>query len=302
MDFSALKKTKKLYALSFEKWQLATKISAEKYLESEQNYFKFEAEPDLAKKLELLEGCREFLQAQFRTLDPTAHIQGLKKFWELPFGLELLSAWFEWVTEGSRDGCLKVTVRENSEKVFNMIHRVLSEMKGESWDRKFEEASNNSQAKFGNDTMCRIFLIRDLARTWKNSAEKILFLEGEDEISNMSKQPFIHVLSVSQLGAGDFDDKLKISLRVGNTIIFDDITLLDALAGLIQVIFVFNLMYPIDCDDMFQFIQRIMLAFGPTDGARNKQGKIRKPFLDFQCAVGKIMLETKKAEVVKKFI
>ena len=280
------------------------KISPENYRQSEQNYFKFENEEDVDKKLELLDQCREFLQVQFRTMDPTNHIQGLKKFWEQPFGLDLLSAWFEWVTNGSRDGCLKKTVAENSEMVFSMIKRVLSDMKGESWDKKFEEVLNNSHSNFGNDTESRIFLIRDLARTWKNQPEKILFYEGEDDLSKMSKQPFIHVIRVSQLGAGDsdYDYKLKISLRVGNTIIFDDISLVDAFSGLIQVIFSFNLMYPVEADDMFQFVQRIMASFGPTDGARNKSGKIRKPFLDFQCAVGKIMLETRNADVVKKLI
>ena len=138
LDFSATKKTKKMYALSHEKWHLATKISPENYRQSEQNYFKFENEEDVDKKLELLDQCREFLQVQFRTMDPTNHIQGLKKFWEQPFGLDLLSAWFEWVTNGSRDGCLKKTVAENSEMVFSMIKRVLSDMKGESWDKKFE--------------------------------------------------------------------------------------------------------------------------------------------------------------------
>ena len=280
------------------------KISPENYRQSEQNYFKFENEEDVDKKLELLDQCREFLQVQFRTMDPTNHIQGLKKFWEQPFGLDSLSAWFEWVTNGSRDGCLKKTVAENSEMVFSMIKRVLSDMKGESWDKKFEEVLNNSHSNFGNDTESRIFLIRDLARTWKNQPEKILFYEGEDDLSKMSKQPFIHVIRVSQLGAGysDYDYKLKISLRVGNTIIFDDISLVDAFSGLIQVIFSFNLMYPVEADDMFQFVQRIMASFGPTDGARNKSGKIRKPFLDFQCAVGKIMLETRNADVVKKLI
>ena len=107
-----------MYALSYEKWNLATKISPENYRKSEENYFKLEIEEDLDKKLELLDLCREFLQVQFRTLDPTDHIQGLKKFWEKPFGLHLLSAWFEWVTNGSRDGCLKTTVAGNSELVF----------------------------------------------------------------------------------------------------------------------------------------------------------------------------------------
>ena len=54
LDFSATKKTKKMYALLHEKWHLATKISPENYKQSELNYFKLEQEEDLDKKLELL--------------------------------------------------------------------------------------------------------------------------------------------------------------------------------------------------------------------------------------------------------
>ena len=120
-------------------------------------------EEDLEKKKNMLEDCREFLQIKFRTLDPGSHIQSLKTFWEMPHGPEMLSAWFEWVTtDGSRDGCLRVTIEENFESVFKMIQSFLSDIKGEVWDHKFEEVCNNAQANNGNEVMIKIFLLIDL--------------------------------------------------------------------------------------------------------------------------------------------
>ena len=302
LDFSSSKKSKKLYALVPEKWHLASKILPEHYKKSEEAYWKFDLEVDCEKKKEMFEDCREFLQVQFRTMDPGTHIQSLRSFWELPHGPELLSAWFEWVTSGSRDGCLRDTITKNYENVFNMVYAVLSEMKGEAWDKKFEEEDNNSKAKFGNETMTKIFLLRELAKTWKNHAEKIIFIEGEDDIAKISKQPFLHVMKVAQTGEEDYDERIRISLRVGNTIVFDDVTFVGALASLIEVIFVFNLMYPAVADDIFQFVQRILANFGPADGARNEQGKIKKTFIEFQCAIGRIMMDNKTAKHVKMYV
>ena len=221
----------------------------------------------------------------------------------MPHGPRMLSASFEWVTlEGSRDGCLKETVEGNSKSVFSMIQTFLSDKKGEAWDLKFEEVANTSQANYGNDIMIKVFLIRDLARTWKNQAEKIIFVEGEDDITKVSNQPFIHILKVAQVGETDYDEKIHISVRIGNTLVFDDVTLIVALASMIQLAFVFHLMYPSGADDIFQFAQRILANFGPTDGARNAQGKVKKHFIDFQISIGKMMVENRKGEVVKMFL
>ena len=302
MDFSSTQKTKKLYALVPERWHLASKIPPAKYRETEEAYLKMEEEDDCQKKISMLASCREFLAIQFRTMDIVAHIQSMNKFWQMPHGPQLLSACFEWVTNGSRDGSLKFTITQNFDNVFNMVHAVLSDMKGHVWDTKYEEEENNSMVKFGNDTMTKIFLLRDLAKTWKNNAEELIFIEGTDDISKISSQPFLHVSKVAQLGEGDFDERVHISLRVGNTVVFDDISLIGGLASLIEISFVFNLMYPVMADDAFQFVQRLLGNFGPADGARNEKGKIKKCFIDFQCSIGRIMIDRNNAKSVKTFI
>ena len=221
----------------------------------------------------------------------------------MPAGPEMLSAWFEWLTvEGSRDSSLKRTVEENSKSVFGMIETYLSQMKGEAWNLKLEEVTNNTQATFGNDVMIKVFLLRDLAKTWKNEPEKLIYIEGVDDLNKVSKQPFIHVLRVNQLGEADFEERLNISVRIGNTMVFNDISLHVALSSIIELSFVFNLMFPPGCDDMFQFTQRILANFGPSDGARNLQGKVKKNFLDFQIAMGKMIIDGRKGEVIKLFM
>ena len=301
LDFSTSRKTKRLYALVPERWHLASKISPADFRESEDAFKQLEMEEDCDKKIGLLDACRDYLQIQFRTMDPANHVKSFKNFWGVPHGPMLLSACFEWATGGSRDGSLRETMVQNSDSVFNMVLTVLSEMKGEAWFKKFEEEENSNEAKFGNETMTRINILRDLAKTWKNQAELILFVEGVDDISKISNQPFLHVATNRQIGEGDFDEKINISLRVGTTIVFDDVSLVGGLASLIELIFVFNLMYPPKSDDTFQFIQRILGNFGPSDGARNEQGKIKKCFIDFQCTIGRLMMDRKKAKSVKTF-
>ena len=302
MDFSSCRKSKKVYALDPEKWHLASKISPQNYKISEEAYLKFAEEHDVDGKKEKMVDCREFLQVQFRTKDPSAHIHSLQKFWEMPHGPKLLSEQFEWVTNGSRDGCLLETIKNNADTVFGMVRAYLSELRGVAFEKKFDEVSHASKTKLGNDSLLRIFLLRELACTWKNVASSFIFIEEEDDLGKLSKQPFIHVMKVAQTGEGDFDVKLRISVRVGNTVVFDDMSLLGAVASLLEIIFVFNLHYPGGADDIFQFCQRILANFGPTDGARNDLGKVKKNFIEFQCCIGRLMMEKNQAESVKMFV
>ena len=302
MDFSA-KKRKRCYGLSSERWYSGSKVSAEEFKQSEENFGKIALEDDVEKKLELLNSSRVFLAVKFRTCDPAAHFHSLQPFWGMPFGPDMLSNQFEWASlEGSRDGSLKKTIEKNTTSTFNMVVRYLADKKGELWAKKYDEVYQNSRAHYGNSIMARVFLLRELAKSWKNSPEKLVFIEGEDDLSKVSNQPFIHVLKMNQTGEGDYDERLCISVRIGTTLIFNDVTLTGALASVIELAFVFNLMFPKDADDIFQFVQRILANYGPVDGARNAIGKVKKPFVDFQCAVGQMIVDSDKGEVRKMFV
>ena len=120
-------------------------------------------------------------------------------------------------------------------------------------------------------------------------------------MNKASSQPFIHVLKVNQTGEADFDEALVISVRVGSTTVFDDVSLSQGLAAVIQLCFVFNMMYPNSADEIFNFVQRLLAKFGPSDGARNMKGQLKKRFVDFQCELSSIIM-LEKSDTVKKLL
>ena len=59
----------------------------------------------------------------------------------------------------------------------------------------------------------------------------------------------------------------------------------EALAGLIQVFFCFNLFLMPEVDGLLQFIERFLFSFGNSDGARNKRNAVKKGYRDFEVKV-----------------
>jgi hypothetical protein len=256
---------------------------------SEQEYQKLVGETDLGVKKDILEKAREYLQVQFRTLEVGSHIYSLKDFWVLPDGLFLVSFWFEWVTGGSKEGWLSATVQRNLEPVLVVVSEILIDKKGELWRNRFEEAVNNAEANNGNKTMVWVFLIREWSRMYKEKAQRVIFIEGEDQIQDMSKQPFIHIRRVAQPGE-DYDQKVVVSVMCGNTLVFEDVGFGAALACIVEISFIFNLSYDKDADSTLNFIQRILAGFGETDGARNEKGKVKSSYISFEREFGKLMV------------
>ena len=303
LDFSA-KKPRKFYAVSPEKWYLGSKISEEDYAISEAKFFEIDKAGDgnLVKMVECLEQGRVYLQIKFRNEDPSTHVKKLKCFWKMPHGPELLSRYFEWLVEGSRDSNLAFSIEDHIDPVLKMTARILGDKKGDGWNLQLVEMENNCRMKNGNDTLVNVFIIRELAKSWKNPPEKLIFIQGEDDIQNASQQPYIHVLKIDQRGENDYEEAIVISVRVGTTTIFDEVSLTQGLAAVIQLCFVFHLMYPNEADDIFNFVQRILAKFGPSDGAKNMKGKVKKRFVDFQCDLSNIVLLEKSGTVHKMFV
>ena len=44
--------------------------------------------------------------------------------------------------------------------------------------------------------MKKVFIIRELAKSSDNDPEKLFFIEGEDDIKNISEQPYIYIVKV----------------------------------------------------------------------------------------------------------
>ena len=302
LEFSN-KKPRKFYAVSSEKWYMGSKISQEDFDASEAAFLAIvEAGEDIEKILACLEDARVFVQIQFRSEDPSAHITKNRIFWKMPYGPKLLSNHFEWLVDGSRDGDLAFSIEDHIDMVLNMTAQILGDKKGKDWINQLEEVQNNSRTRNGNEIMSRVFIIRELAKSWKNNPAKLIFVEGEDSMSNVSSQPYVNILRVDQTGEGDYDEAIVVSVRVGTTTIFDGVSLTQGLAAVIQLCFVFHLLYPSDTDEIFNFVQRLLAKFGPSDGAKNIKGQLKKRFVDFQCALSDILLLQKSGTVRKLFV
>ena len=109
-------------------------------------------------------------------------------------------------------------------------------------------------------------------------------------------------MKVNRFGEGDFEEGIVISVKVGAITIFEDVSLSEGLAAVIQLCFVFHLCHPVDCDETFNFVQRLMAKFGPSEGAKNLKGQLRKKFVDFQCALADVVLLEKNGTLQKMFV
>ena len=302
VDFSTKKQPRKFYGISPEKWNLAKKLSKKEYEKGAEAFAQLEIADSLEAMEEILQRSREFIQIFFRTVDPCTHIRKLSSFWKMPHGIKLLNMWFEWIVDGSKDGDLTKSIEDHMDAVMRMVENYLSLKKGESWIKKLAEVGSDSRLRFGNSLLLEIFLIRELAKFWGNKGEKLIFVDGQDDLKNMSTQPFVHAVKISQTGEGDFEDSFVFSVRIGSSLVFEGVSLTQGLAAIVQLSFVFNLLYPVPADDIFNFTQRVLACFGPVDGARNAKNQVKKNFVDFQCYMGNFMLQEKKAKLQKMFI
>ena len=249
----------------------------------------------------ILDSGRIFLQAEFRNQDPSTHIAKIKEFWSKPQGLLLLSNHFEWLVDGSDGGNLSLNIKANIDRAIGITVQVLSNKKDRKWKETLDEVKVTAQGRNGNAIMYYVYVIRELAKYWKNSPEKVIFIQGEDDTVQVSDQPYLHIVKIDNFGEDGFEEAILISVKVGAVTLFDNVSLVDGLAAVIQVCFVFHLLFPKDADETFNFIQHVLAKFGPRDGANNMKGQLKKKFIDFQCALADIVL-MEEEDVVKKML
>ena len=89
-------------------------------------------------------------------------------------------------------------------------------------------------------------------------------------------------IQIANTAEAEFEEAILLNLRIGEKLIFSDVSFTDAFAGLIQLIFSLNLEFPEDADDFCQFLQRILCNFGNIEGARNKKNTVKKNYRDFE--------------------
>ena len=307
LDFTA-KKVKRCYGICPERWFTAKKITQANYDASQAMFEKLAEvnEGDYAALSNALSKAREYIQIAFRTQDPSQHVRTLSLFWEGQNGLASLNLWFDWITGGTG---LYPSAKQYADIIskkldvnMKIVEKVLLEEKNEDFEEDVRRSETDSQKKYGIKIMHYIFLLRELCNHWKNHREKFVFIEGVDLLKDISSQPYLHVVMLEQFGIADFPESIAISVRVGNTVVFENVSLSEGLAAVLQVTFAFNLLYGDQVDDIFNYLQRILAKFGPIDGARNKKNQLKKCFVDFQCTLGKLVLQENGGKVQRVFI
>ena len=276
------KMKKKGYCISGEKWIIDTGATRKEKEEAKKEFKRFSDADSIKEKREVLMNAVVFIQKQFREMEPSQTVEDLSSFWE--GGPQIMSDWFEWLVGGSKDGSLAATASLQMIKVLNITEKYIIDKRGEEFEKELNRLNEEVRGVNGDSTMYQVFLIRDLAKLFKNKPEKFVFNDGKDDKKSGpdEKYPNIYITKQNTFGEGDFEEKIVLNLRIGDKIIWKDVSLPEALAGVIQIFFSFNMLYPVDLDDILQFTERIVCNFGSDDGARNPKNNVKKSFRDFQ--------------------
>ena len=276
-------KGKKVYGVKAEKYNYGLNASKAE-METARDHFKKLHEVDsLEEKKQILTIARAFIQNRMRTLQPSQAVEDLASFWAS--GPEVLSYWFEWIVGGSKDGNLSTSVDLQMDKVMNIIEQYILFKKGSDYEKDIQGVRELVELHHGNDSWFKLFLLRDLGKLFRNKSEKLVFVDGEDDINSgpNEQQPNIFVTKQNVIGEDEYDEKVSIKLRIGLKVVFDDISFSQALAGCIQLYFCFHSYYPEECDDLYHVVQRICCNYGDwLEGANNKKGIVKKCFRDFE--------------------
>ena len=284
LGLAVSKKKSKTYALNGDKWRLGSEASKEEKEFALQHYMKLEDEGSLEGKLKLIKEARPFIQGKFEQSQPSQAVEDLQEFWK--GGPKILSSWFQWISDGSEEDSLAAIVSRQTVKVMNLVEQFLMSKKEADYERELATVKETTDRHFGNDIFYKIYLIQELAKVFKNEKEKVIFIDNRDDkkCGPGEQEPNIFVIKKDSLGQVEYDKIVILSLRIGEKIVFKDISFAEAVAGLIELYHVFNLQYPAKSDDTYQFLQRIFCSFGPSEGARNQRNVVKKWYKQF--AVG----------------
>ena len=186
-------KGKKVYGVKADKYNYGLNASKAE-MEAARDHFKKLHEVDsLEEKKQILTIARAFIQNRMRTLQPSQAVEDLASFWAS--GPEVLSYWFEWIVGGSKDGNLSTSVDLQMDKVMNIIEQYILFKKGSDYEKDIQGVRELVELHHGNDSWFKLFLLRDLGKLFRNKSEKLVFVDGEDDINSgpNEQQPNIFV-------------------------------------------------------------------------------------------------------------
>ena len=291
------KRMKKVYCITAEKWNLGLNSTKQEKDEGRASFRKISEVDTEEEKMQMTLSSAAFIQEQFRELQPSQAVEDLKV---LLSDKNLLSLWFEFMVSGSKDGSLAVSVDLQMPKVISIVEQYLLSKKGSDFEGRMNGAKEIAELHCGNDVDYKVFLLRELGILFKNKPEKLIFLDGVDDksVGPNDQQPNVFITRQNTMGMDEYEEKVEVSVRIGDKVLFKGVGLSQAIAACIQLHFIFNMHYPQEADDLSQFCQRILCNFGDHDGARNKKGAVKKCFRDFESFAAQLLLESDQGELL----
>ena len=287
LGVSTAKKRKRLYALDSDKWYNSSRVQKSVINEQQKLFNGIKAENNNEDNLQIMQLCRAFIQSKFEASEPSQLVEDLDHFWEA--GPKLLNNWCQWITnEGDESEDLSSSVSSRMSKIFYFVEQYLLSKKGQAYEVELTEVKVSAERRNGNDGFYKIFLLRELAKQLRNSPEQVVFIDWTDEKSLRAGDHEANLLITRKdtLCTSEFEEKISVSVRIGEKIVFKDVSLPVAFAALIQIYYVCNVNYPSKADDVFQFIQRMLCQVGPAEGAKNERNQVKKWYKDFEVISG----------------
>ena len=129
----------------YSKWELDTSASEiDKDIAKttfEKLYNSLDSTPD--EKLQLMLNSAIFIQEQMKSLEPSEAVDHLKPILSDP---TLLSVWFEYMVEGSKDGGLATSVELQLSKVMGLVEQYLLSKTGSDYEAQMFQFKQSSEA------------------------------------------------------------------------------------------------------------------------------------------------------------
>ena len=280
-DCVVIRKRKIFNGVNAEKFNIYETSSKNEKDSSLKSYNELEACDLFEEKKAYLHDARIHIQYCFQRYEPSQAVEKLKGFWD--GGIGLLSDWFEWIVDGSKYGDLSKASLEMLPKVLNIVEQFILSKRGEVYEAELNRSKRHALASNGNDIMYQVFLIRDLAKLFKNRGEKLIFIDGEDVEIIDENYPNIFLRKENVMGEATFREKVVFHLRIGNDMVIENVSLCEALAGIVQLFYSFYLHYPSEADELFNVVQRFICNYTTKDDTvNNKKGALKKSFKDFE--------------------
>ena len=210
------KKSRKVYGLSKNKWNMCSSASSIEIQRSKEKFNQLEHGTGFEEKSVFMEDGALYIQKIFSTEEPHQIVEDLSGFFE--GGPKLLQSWINFMCDDDLDLISKAD--EQTRKISNLLESYLMEKKEESYEQKLLEFKKSSLARYGTESAYVLFLIREAALIFKDKPELVFVKDGENVQINAEKNtPNILMLERrSKDRNNEFEYDFVLKVRIGEKV------------------------------------------------------------------------------------